>query len=167
VEIIDDEIVVTPLYRRLMPIIRYRTGDRGKWVEPSCDCGGGLPLFKLQGRIDSVILIWGCRIIHDHIILPLIDRGLDTATLQIEARLDSDKEILTVRFEKDSITSMADALKTDLRNDVYTLSTDVANTLSRPFLDTHLFFEPVQPGTLKRNERTGKVVPFLDLRASA
>ncbi|MFA6604061.1 MAG: hypothetical protein WCT10_04470 [Patescibacteria group bacterium] len=167
VEIIDDEIVVTPLYRRLMPIIRYRTGDRGQWVKPSCGCGNGLPLFKLLGRADDVILIWGCSLVHDNLILPLVDCDLDTTAVQIEVRSASDQELLTVRFECASLATLPDNLMARLRDEAHHRNPELQDLVPRQLLDVRLFFEPVRPGTLKRNERTGKVVPFLDLRASA
>ncbi|MEN3015716.1 MAG: AMP-binding protein [bacterium] len=47
------EIVVTNLDRYLCPIIRYRTGDLGKWVKSSCGCN--LPTIELIGRYDDWI----------------------------------------------------------------------------------------------------------------
>src|SRR6185437_1041049 len=37
------EIVVTNLYSKAMPIIRYRTGDVGRLLGGACSCGRGLP----------------------------------------------------------------------------------------------------------------------------
>lgn len=43
----EGEIVVTPLENYAMPLIRYRTGDRGVWVEEACGCGDPAPSFRL------------------------------------------------------------------------------------------------------------------------
>src|SRR5207245_693112 len=55
------EIVLTTVSRRVMPLIRYRTGDVARWVLEPCACG--LPfrrLSPLRGRPDDqVSCAWG------------------------------------------------------------------------------------------------------------
>ncbi|MGH7305160.1 MAG: phenylacetate--CoA ligase family protein [Candidatus Rokuibacteriota bacterium] len=55
------EIVLTTVSRRVMPLIRYRTGDVARWVPEPCACG--LPfrrLSPLRGRLDEqVSCAWG------------------------------------------------------------------------------------------------------------
>src|SRR5437899_5004971 len=55
------EIVLTPVNRRVMPLIRYRTGDVARWLPEPCPCG--LPLRRLstlRGRLDEqVSCAWG------------------------------------------------------------------------------------------------------------
>lgn len=43
----EGEIVVTPLENYAMPLIRYRTGDRGRWCDGVCECGDPAPRFQL------------------------------------------------------------------------------------------------------------------------
>ncbi len=51
------EIVVTNLDHKLQPIIRYRTGDLGRWVEiEKCPCGFTGKSFELLGRCDDLIV---------------------------------------------------------------------------------------------------------------
>ncbi len=40
------EIVVTDLYNRAMPLIRYRVGDMGSYSDRVCECGRGLPMLE-------------------------------------------------------------------------------------------------------------------------
>lgn len=58
------EIVVSTLGRRAMPLLRYRTGDRGRLIDAPCACGSRLlRLSGLEGRIDGdVILAGGLRL---------------------------------------------------------------------------------------------------------
>ena len=50
------ELVATGLANRAMPLIRYRTGDRGRLASEPCRCGRTLPvLAELEGRIDDVV----------------------------------------------------------------------------------------------------------------
>jgi len=55
------EIVLTTVNRRVMPLIRYRTGDVARWLPELCPCG--LPfrrLSTLRGRLDEqVSCAWG------------------------------------------------------------------------------------------------------------
>ncbi len=45
------EIVITCLFNRSMPLIRYAIGDTGSWAEHLCECGRGWPLLeKVNGR---------------------------------------------------------------------------------------------------------------------
>jgi phenylacetate-CoA ligase len=44
---VEGEIVVTALENYAMPLIRYRTGDRGRWREDACTCCDPAPRFQL------------------------------------------------------------------------------------------------------------------------
>ncbi len=65
VEIVDDEVVVTNLSAKYMPLIRYKIGDVGKWYEKHnhCDLLQGMP-FELTGyrSNDSIVLKNGTKI---------------------------------------------------------------------------------------------------------
>lgn len=59
------EIVVTSLTNRAMPLIRYRTGDYGRWLTPApddpqthvCGCGLAWPrLAAIEGRVQDTLL---------------------------------------------------------------------------------------------------------------
>ena len=68
VEIVDDEgkpvprgkagnLIITPLWQRAMPFIRYAIGDRASFG-PGCACGRGLQtLANLEGRSDDFIVL--------------------------------------------------------------------------------------------------------------
>jgi phenylacetate-coenzyme A ligase PaaK-like adenylate-forming protein len=43
-----------------MPLIRYRTGDRGCWIDKPCACGSVLPVLdKVNGRLSGDCIIEG------------------------------------------------------------------------------------------------------------
>lgn len=58
VEIVDETIVATDMLQGGMPVIRYRTGDRGEALSSDCGCGRTLPrLGRIDGReADAVVL---------------------------------------------------------------------------------------------------------------
>ena len=55
------EIVLTTVSRRVMPLIRYRTGDVARWLSEPCPCGLRFRrLSGLRGRLDErVSCAWG------------------------------------------------------------------------------------------------------------
>ncbi len=59
VEVQDGELICTGLLNADMPLIRYRTGDRGRLAAPgsTCTCGRALPLLEaIEGRTTDVLL---------------------------------------------------------------------------------------------------------------
>lgn len=49
---VEGNLVITNLFNKAMPFIRYKIGDRAAFSEKKCKCGRGLPLLeKLNGRI--------------------------------------------------------------------------------------------------------------------
>jgi phenylacetate-CoA ligase len=52
------EILVTPLYLRTMPLIRYRLGDRITLSAERCSCGSSWPVIaKVLGRSDDLLTL--------------------------------------------------------------------------------------------------------------
>lgn len=58
----EGEVILTSLWNRTMPFIRYRVGDRAA-LGGSCSCGRGLPVLKkLSGRDDDLVVLPSGRI---------------------------------------------------------------------------------------------------------
>jgi phenylacetate-CoA ligase len=93
------ELVLTSLTKEAFPVIRFRTGDRTKFLPDGCPCGRTLTrIGRIQGRTDDMIIIRGINLFpaqiepllqsiegtepHYQII---VDRQghLDTATLKV------------------------------------------------------------------------------------
>lgn len=50
------EMVITTLDRKVMPLIRYKTGDIAKFTDKECSCGGKLKrILKVYGRKRNII----------------------------------------------------------------------------------------------------------------
>jgi|GEM_PF-1460471 len=47
------EITLTPLTRRGLPLIRYRTGDEGRIIPSPCHCGSIMPRLQIFGRLSD------------------------------------------------------------------------------------------------------------------
>ncbi|MFN2431354.1 MAG: phenylacetate--CoA ligase family protein [Gemmatimonadota bacterium] len=80
VEVLDDagrpsepgeegDIVVTLLVNRAMPLLRYRTGDRGRLAPGTCACGLALPLLGVvTGRETDTLTLPGDRWISPYVL---------------------------------------------------------------------------------------------------
>lgn len=56
----EGELVITPLDREAMPILRYRTGDITRILDKKCECGRTHRMIDwMKGRIDDMIKIRG------------------------------------------------------------------------------------------------------------
>ncbi len=151
----------TAFPRRVTPIVRYRVGDRMKWLTTACPCGRTTPAFQLLGRGDDVLRIGYDSI--DYNAVQAMVTGIEglSGTVQIEKQRDQGKDRLVVRVESE--------LDSDARN-------AAAQLLEKSFLDNRPAFrdfmnkgsiwpirvEIVQPGTLPRNSRTGKLMRVID-----
>jgi phenylacetate-CoA ligase len=62
-EIIDGSTVVTELYAKAMPLIRYRLGDSAAISETECSCGCGFPTLEyVAGREGDMIEVDGKKV---------------------------------------------------------------------------------------------------------
>lgn len=61
----DGEVIVTALWRRAMPLIRYRNGDLARWGDDSCPCGRPFPLLsEILGRCNDVLRTPSGKLVH-------------------------------------------------------------------------------------------------------
>ena len=49
VEIVDGELVVTPLGARARPLLRWASGIEASWLDGPCSCGSELPGLEVPG----------------------------------------------------------------------------------------------------------------------
>jgi len=74
------EVVFTTLNRQAMPLIRYKTGDRARFLTKPCACGTFLrTMEKVQGRMENRVFIHGHEI---HL------KALDEILLHFDSILD-------------------------------------------------------------------------------
>ena len=61
---VEGEIVATSLVNRAMPLVRYRTGDRGRWRRLPCRCGRFSPMIELTStrRVSRFITADGATV---------------------------------------------------------------------------------------------------------
>ena len=119
-------ILVTSLYNRAMPLIRYELGDRGVLLDGPCPCGRGLPLMRpTLGRcVDYFVLADGVTIT-PYDLTCAIEHLPGLARYQIIQRSHSRVEVLVepgAGFEP----SVGSAIQSALRSVLHGLTPEVS-----------------------------------------
>ncbi len=155
------EIVVTNLDRVLMPVVRYRTGDLGRWRDlpgGRCKCGAVGRTFELLGRVDDLLVIGGINLLPQDVAPALAAAGAGP-NFQVVAELRGGRDHLVVRLEPGASGMVADAV---LRAALAEHSYKLHDALENGWLSVS--FEWVEPAAWERNARTGKIRVVLDRR---
>ncbi len=97
------ELVVTPLVKEAMPLLRYRTGDVTMLMEDGCLCRRGQKIARITGRSDDMLVIRGINVFPsqiEHVLLKIPEVGnqfmvyidrinhLDEMTVEVEINRD-------------------------------------------------------------------------------
>ncbi|MBF0546475.1 MAG: AMP-binding protein [Candidatus Riflebacteria bacterium] len=150
------EIIVTNLYRFLMPIVRYKTGDLGKWISISnCPCGFKGPTFELLGRCDDLMVIGGINLTPNDVSKGLTSLGVQF--FQIIGKSRPSKDLLCLKLESERAISLSEVKKSLMEN-----SYKIKEALEEGWLELEI--ECLSPGKIERNERTGKIKVVIDER---
>ncbi|MEW6282469.1 MAG: hypothetical protein AB1758_27925, partial [Candidatus Eremiobacterota bacterium] len=149
-EILEGELVITCLNRRLMPLIRYRLGDRGRWIPGPCDCGRTTPRFELLGRADDLLCLASTNTAWSDV------AALVPGPVQLVAEKRDGIDCLRVLAECDADP---DALRQALLERLPVLRARLDEGLL-----AELTVEVGPPGWLLRHPRSGKLVRVVDRR---
>lgn len=154
-------LYATPLYRVLTPILRYRVGDRARWLKEPCRCGRTTPLFELLGRGDDVLRIGYDSVDYDFVQALLAKIPGTSASLQIQKTRVEGKDQLTLKIES--------KIPQDQRQQVAQRiidQFDIERPSFREFVKKGtvlpLRIEWFEENQLPRNLRTGKLIRVVD-----
>ena len=151
------ELIVTNLDRTLMPVVRYRTGDLGVWIEDSeCECGFSGKSFELLGRCDDLLVIGGINLMPVDVAAGLGNLDI-SPSFQFEAQLKTGKEHLCLRLEAEKSLDDEKVIAA-LKSGSY----KIAESLEEGWMTISI--EWYKPGQIPRNDRTGKLKVVLDKR---
>jgi phenylacetate-coenzyme A ligase PaaK-like adenylate-forming protein len=136
-----------------MPIIRFDTGDLGRW------CGENR--FELLGRVGEEMKVGGAWISY-RTIYDAVSEVCSPLALQLRISASGAAEKLEIKIEsteKLDTREVIDTILTRLRekNDAF-----LGEFLSKGSLKLNM--EVLPPGALERVEKTGKVRRIVDLR---
>ena len=106
-------VLLTTLFRRVQPIIRYDLGDRVRFYEHPCPCGSRLPAFDVRGRTGDLVSVrtpGGVVTVSPTLLTVVLDDLEDVVTSQVT--IDADDHVtvrLTGRHGADADAVVADA----------------------------------------------------------
>jgi len=154
VEITDEgRIVLTNLDRELMPIIRFDTGDMGRWR--------GRNRFELLGRIGEEMKVGGAWISY-RTIYEAVSSICSPIALQLRISSKDASDRLEVRIE-----SAEEIDKREIVNAILMKLRENDDAFIGEFFSKGSFkldVEVLPPGGIERVEKTGKVKRIVDLR---
>ncbi len=125
------EVVITHLWNKAMPFIRYRLNDIGIPSDEVCTCGRTLPVMKvIEGRADDFLVLPSGRILPPTSIVPLF---LTTPHIKDFKIIQSKKDTIKIKIipyrtyteevEKKIIKNMEYALREPVHIDVEKVET--------------------------------------------
>jgi phenylacetate-CoA ligase len=104
------ELVVTPLYREAMPLLRYNLGDAVELRHTDCPCGWQLPVIRVLGRAAFGYPVAGRRITQHRLEELVFSLPVEHGVLFWRARADADR----LRVEVEVPAAHADAARAAL-----------------------------------------------------
>lgn len=150
------ELVLTPLTKEALPLLRYRTGDITFIMDDECSCGRTHPkIHRILGRADDMIVVRGINVFPsqiEHVLMQIPEVG---DHFQVVITRNGSLDELTVKVE------MRDEVFTGELADLEKIRQKVQKELQKE-LNLRTNVELVEKGTLQRFE--GKAKRVLDLR---
>jgi phenylacetate-CoA ligase len=149
------ELVVTPLVKEAMPLLRYRTGDVTMLMEDGCLCRRGQKIARITGRSDDMLVIRGINVFPsqiEHVLLKIPEVG-NQFMVYIDKVNHLDEMTVEVEINREYFSGEL----ADLAN----LQKKVVKEL-RDALELRTTVKLVEPGSLPRFE--GKARRVIDRR---
>ncbi len=145
------ELVVTPLVKEAMPLIRYRTGDITVQMEDGCICTRGKKIGRITGRSDDMLVIRGINVFPsqiEHVLLKIPEVG-NQFMVYIDRINHLDEMTVDVEINREYFSGeLADLAR---------IQKKVAKEL-RDVLELRTTVKLVEPGSLPRFEGKSKRV---------
>ena len=149
------ELVVTPLVKEAMPLLRYRTGDVTMKMEDGCLCRRAQKIARITGRSDDMLIIRGINVFPsqiEHVLLGISEVG-NQFMVYIDRINHLDEMTVEVEINREHFSGeLADLAK---------IQKKVTKEL-RDALELRTTVRLVEPGSLPRFE--GKAKRVIDRR---
>jgi phenylacetate-CoA ligase len=152
------KLLITSLLKYAFPLIRYEIGDRGRIVSGLCKCGRTIRTIEYLGRADDVVCVGTLKFNYGEVRNVL--SSLPVTELQLVARTCERGDYVTLRVETERRTE-------ELRKEITALLLENMENLGERLKTGALYkleIELAKPGSLQRNERSGKLKSLIDER---
>lgn len=150
------EIAFTTLFRRTMPLIRYRNRDVSRMIEERCSCG--LPyrkLARLRGRTDELVVASGGNLYPLMFQEMLKDVPGITSEWQVVFRLRGVKEVMEINLESKG-DRPAGAIREDVFANMKTRYPDLWKNLSLGIFEIEFVYH--KPGEVRTGRKLLRLV---------
>ncbi len=151
------ELVVTPLMKEAMPLVRYRTGDVTMTMEDGCLCGRAKKITRITGRSDDMLVIRGINVFPsqiEHVLLKIPEVG-NQFMVYVDRVNHLDEMTIDVEIDRGYFSGEL--------QDLARIQKKVMKEL-RDALELRTTVNIVEPGSLPRFE--GKAKRVVDRRGS-
>lgn len=150
------ELVITPLFKEALPLLRYRTGDITRLDSSPCACGRThIRMDKIQGRSDDMLIIKGVNVFPSQVESVLLGIEHVGPHYLLVLRRKNFLDTLEVQVE------LADSSLLEDYGRLQSLRSGIQDRL-KAVLGLHTVVTLVNPNTIERFQ--GKAKRVVDLR---
>ena len=160
----EGALAITNFKRRLMPVVRYPVGDRGRWIDPAGTPGRR---FKVLGRTEKGARIGPMTLYMEDVqrVLEGAAKGLGMVAFQMVVEHEDCRDRCRLRVAVANPGRVPREAADGVRAAFYAERPLFPHSI-RDGLVHPLEVEWVAPGELQTNPRTGKLLRLLDRRQS-
>jgi len=150
------ELVITPLTKQALPLLRYRTGDITSITKEPCKCGRTmLRMESIIGRADDMLIISGVNVYPSQIEHVIANTEGVTLNYQIIAEKKGHLDKLEIHVE------VSDDIMSDSLGEMAIIKKNIQSALlNNLYINANVIL--VQPRSLARSE--GKAIRIIDKR---
>ena len=150
------ELVVTPLMKQALPLLRYRTHDITRLLPGPCKCGRTTTrMQKIAGRTDDMLIIRGVNVFPQQIEALLMENQNLSPNYQIIVDRVNNLDTLEVQVE------MNETLFADEIRKLQSLESSIQKSI-KEFLGVTTKVRLMEPHSIQRSE--GKAKRIIDKR---
>jgi phenylacetate-CoA ligase len=150
----EGELVLTPLTKEALPVLRYRTGDLTALEYDTCECGRTMVRMEnVTGRSDDLLIVRGVNLYPSEIEHTIVDVDGVAPHYRIDLTKDGSMDVMDLTVEMTRATDRSDER----------LREEILERLQNVLSFTPNSLELVPPGTIDRTE-VGKVQRVYDRR---
>lgn len=158
-------LIITTLNKRLVPLIRYKTGDIGVLRKEACKCGQKLTL-QVFGRNDDEIIFASI-----HLSVNFISTVLDSVgqrcnqIFQVVVGKKNNLDYVEIKIESEKPINQGDKkmIADDISKIIYKEIPEIVDAINSAKI-ANFSISIVGPGSIKRIGLSGKVKKIVDLR---
>lgn len=150
------KIVVTTLNKRLIPLLRYDTGDIGYIEERQCECGEKY-ILKIENRTNKEFIIGSVHLAINKINDIVNNNIFNCNSIQIIIDKYAQLDRMKISIQADEIS------KEKILNDLYKEYPDLKILIDENKINK-IIVEKIKNEDLILNKKTGKVYPLIDNR---